>query len=179
MIMSWKDYFVIGLKLIGLYCLLQGFADIFRGFPGQLKTLQEWGQLHDVFKLSALISMMIPVIMAGLGLYVIRDGRRLHNIPNFEDSMDESRGWIALGIVLFGFYLLASAVPDVLRIIPDLAVMLQAPAYVSRDGSISWLKSTLLSTSLTVLLGMVCIFRGQAVAALAFKQVLSEQKDVR
>jgi hypothetical protein len=179
MIMSWKEYFVVGLKLIGLYCLLHGFEGVFRVFPGQLKTLQEWGPLHGVFKLSALMSMMIPVIMSALGLYLIRDGRRLHNIPNFGDSVDESRGWIALGIVLFGFYLLASAVPDVLRIVSDLVVMLQAPAYVSRDGSISWLKSTFLSTSLTILLGMVFIFRGQAVAALAFKQVLSEEKDVR
>ena len=177
--MSWKDYFVVGLKLIGLYCLLQGFEGIFRVFPRQLKTLQEWGQLHGVFKLAALMSMMIPVVMAGLGLYLIRDGKRLHGISNFEDSIDESRGCIALGIVLFGFYLLASAVPDVLRIIPDLAVVLQAPAYVSRDGSMSWLKSTFLSTSLTVLLGMVCIFRGQAVAALASKQPLSEPKDVQ
>ena len=123
--------------------------------------------------------MMIPVLMGALGLYLIRDGKRLHGISSFEDSMDESRGWIALGIVLFGFYLLASAVPDVLRIIPDLAVVLQAPAYVSREESISWLKSTFLSTSATVLLGMVCVFRGQAVAALAFKQVRSEQKDVQ
>jgi hypothetical protein len=179
MIMSWKDYFVVGLKLIGLYCLLQGFEGIFRVFPGQLQILQRWGQLHGVFKLSALMSMMIPVIMGVLGLYLIRDGERLHGIPNFEDSMDESRGWIALGIVLFGFYLLAGAVPDVLHIIPDLALVLQAPAYVSRDGSISWLKSTFFSTSVTVLLGMVCIFRGQAIATLAFKQVLSEQKDVQ
>lgn len=177
MIMSWKDYFVVGLKLIGVYCLLHGFEGILRVFPVQLKNLQEWGQIHGVFKLSALMSMMIPVIVGGLGLYLIRDGKRLHGIPKFEASMDESRGWIALGIVLFGFYLLASAVPDVLRIIPDLAVMLQAPAYLSRDGSISWLKSTFLSTSITVLLGMVCIFRGQALATLAFKQAVSEQKD--
>jgi hypothetical protein len=179
MIMSWKDYFVVGLKLIGVYCVLHAFESIFRDVPGQLKILREWGQLHGVFKLSALMSMMIPVIMAGLGLYLIRDGRRLHGIPKFEDSIDESRGWTALGIVVFGFYLLISSVPDVLHIIPDLALVLQAPAYVSRDGSISWLKSTFISTSLTVLLGMVCIFRGQAVVALAFKQPLSESKDVQ
>ncbi len=169
--MSWKDYFVVGLKLIGVYCVLHAFEGIFRDFPGQLKTLREWGQLHGVFKLSALMSMMIPVIMAALGLYLIRDARRLHGIPNFDDGMAESRGWIALGIVLFGFYLLASAVPD--------ALVLQAPAYVSRDGPMSWLKSTSIPTLVTVLLGMLCVFCGQAVAASAFKQVLSKQKDVR
>jgi hypothetical protein len=174
MIMSWKDYFVVGLKLIGLYCLLHGFAEVFRVFPEQLKILEGWGNLHGVFKLSALMSMMIPLIMGALGLYLIRDGRWLQGIPNFDDGIDGSHGWITLGIVLFGFYLLASAVPHVLRIIPDLAIVLQAPAYVSRDGSISWLKSTFISTSVTVLLGTACVYRGQAIAASAFKTVLSK-----
>jgi len=177
--MSWKDYFIVGIKLIGLYCLLRGIEGIFQDFPLQLRTFEGMGQIHGVFKVSALLSMTIPLIMGGLGLYLIRDGRRLHGIPSFDVGMEGGNGWIAFGLVLFGFYLLASVVPDALRIVPDLAIVLQAPSYVSTDESMHRLKVTGSLTSITALLGTACILRGKTIAALVFKQTQSEQQGVQ
>lgn len=174
--MRWNDYFVVGLKLIGLYCLFRGLKGLSHAIPEQLRTLEQLGQVHGVFKVSALISLSIPLIMGALGFYLMRDGRVLHGIPNFDDGMDESKGWIALGIMLFGFYQIASAVPDVLSIIPDLAIVLQAPAYMSTDGSLDRLKSAVIWPSVSLLLGTVCVFRGQVIAASAFRQVSLEQE---
>lgn len=167
--MTRRNYFIVGIKLIGVYCLLWGVEGIFRVFPEQKKVLEGWGDIHGIFVLSALMSMAIPLIMGGLGLYLIRDGRRLHSIPKLDEGRNESQRWITLGMVLFGFYLLASSVPDVLGIIPEITIALQPPAYVSGDGLIHWLKSNFFPTAVTVLLGMLCVFRGQAIAAFGTK----------
>jgi hypothetical protein len=174
--MAWKDRFEIGLKLLGVYCLLVALEQAVIDIPQQLKMLSEWGQLHAVFKVSALMSMLIPLIMMVLGFYLIRDGRGLHAIPKTEQCLHESAKWAALGLVLFGFYLLISVVPDILRVIADLLVVLQAPAYVSRDGAARLLQSNLLSTILTIALGLVCVFRRESAATLALKHIVSEQK---
>jgi hypothetical protein len=179
MSMSWKDYFVVGIKLIGLYCLVRGIEDFVNVTPRQLRMLQEMGQVHGVLKLSALMSMTIPLIMGGLGLYLIRDGKCLLDLPKFDVGMDGDRGWLALGIVLFGVYLVASVVPYVLQIIPDLVAVLLAPAYVSKDESMQRLGSITVLASITVSLGAVCVFRGPIMAACAFKRDRSAEREVQ
>jgi hypothetical protein len=173
--MNWTSRFVIGLKLLGVYCLLQGLEGIARDTPQQLKILNQWGQLHGVFKISALVSMMIPFIMAAVGLYVIRYGMPRQG-TRLREATHESSTWAALGITLFGFYLLIRVLPDILRMIPDLLIVLQAPAYVSRDGALHLFQTNLFSSSLTVMLGIACVFRGEVAAMLALKHISSKQK---
>jgi hypothetical protein len=171
--MSPKDFFTVGLKLIGVYCLALAIRAWFVVFPAELIRTGQLESVTAILKLPGWISTIVPALMMVLGLYLLRDGKYVHELA-FRNDIGADEGEpeesFTVGIMLYGLYLIVLALPNCIEVISNLFVVLQAPAYLSTDMVMDRLKSELLPTLATVGLGLFCFLNGTAFTRLAFHQ---------
>lgn len=167
--MTWKDCLVLGTKLIGVDCLTTAIQELFYNLSWQLGQIEEAGFSNGIFAVSLLITFAIPVVMTALGFYLIRDGafiiaRAIRDGDELEISVQQ---WMATGILLLGLYAVTVSVPGALRILSNLVVVAQAPAYLNVEDWWEQIYLNFLPVASTVVLGWVGIANSKALARAA------------
>jgi hypothetical protein len=172
--MDARYYFVLGSKLIGLYCLVLAliyFVPVIGSiFTRSIYAPEDVGYVKIVF--FALI--LVPVLLAGIGFYLMRDGALVHNLAFPEDSSNLTLGMesvFTLAIKLYGVFLVTSSIPNLMRIFSNFVFVanLRSP---SRDiiADFMGINRDFLPSLVSILLGVYFLLRGETITELAFRK---------
>ncbi len=131
--MSSRDYFVVGCKVVGLYCIflsLNHFINLVDIYFAPIKLQPEL--VWRVTNITVMI--IIPITFLSTGIYMIRNGKFVHDIAypslpttDVDDSIDylacQNSGYelsmnciIRLAFQFAGIYLILSNFPGLLKV---------------------------------------------------------------
>lgn len=170
--MSKKDSLTLGSKLIGLYCLALGIAAWFKVFPAEFIRAGQLAQTDAIFRVSQWTSLISPVVLMFLGLYLIKDGSYVRDFAfrcDDEAPIEDPRDFFALGVQLYGAYLIVSWISTCLWIIFHLVMVLFASSYSSTETELDGIKTFFLPCLSAIALGICCVFWGKSFTRLAFR----------
>jgi hypothetical protein len=170
--MDLRYYFVLGSKLIGLYCLVLAliyFVPIIPSFFVKTIYQQEEAGYYRIIYLAFILT---PIFLAGLGLYLIRDGGFIHDLAfpakgaTFTVEMEHL---FTLGIKLYGVFLAASSIPHLLKLLANYIFVFNQPYDFSRTVADNMgFKTDFLPELVSIILGVYFVLRGETITRLAF-----------
>ncbi|MSP38149.1 MAG: hypothetical protein EXR70_06630 [Deltaproteobacteria bacterium] len=109
--------------------------------------------------------------MTAMGFYLIRDGKFVFDraLSEGDDVENYAQRWLSAGVVLFGVYAVTISVPGAMRILSNLVVVLQAPAYVGVEDWWERFYLDFLPTMSIFILGWIGFKNSKALARTALR----------
>jgi len=180
--MDARYYFVLGSKLIGLYCLVLALIYSIPAIGSIFVNSTYQPEEAAYFRIISFALILVPLLLAGMGFYLIRDGALVHNLAFPENRSDLSLGmesFFTLAIKLYGVFLFASSIPNLLRILLNFLLFANMP-YDFRDtvADSMGIKTEFLPLLVSIVLGAYFLLRGETITDLAFRKPrVIEQRD--
>ena len=168
--MSQREFFTIGMKLIGLYCLGLGIEEWFKRSSIALAYMSPLIQTDVSIVRSQWLSLVTPVVLAIVGLYLIKDGSSLRDLANREIDGGEpisTRNLFATGIKLYGAFVVVGAISGCLGVVLNLIIVFFAPSYSDSEIILDRIKSNTLPSLLALSLGICCFVNANLFARLS------------
>jgi hypothetical protein len=170
--MSTRDFFNLGSKWIGIYCLALAVGELFKAFPLTFTYIPQLRQSPPGFQVSHWLSFIGPVGFLTIGIYLIRGGLYIRKFVchDGEKIIKDSKDFFDVGIKLYGLYLIAGIIPSCIWLIGNVLIVLRAPPYLSVDDELEGIQSYLLPVLTTLGLGMCCFILSSRLTGLAFRR---------
>lgn len=169
-----KEIFVLGVKLIGVYCLALAIERAFM-IPWGFIRVEQLDNSVAIYKFLPWIPLITPILLGLLGRYLILDGRCIHDVVFSQDiAIGKTESLFNLGLALYGVLILAGSIPLVINVVSKIGVVLLTPPYVSTEIEMDGIKSDLLPTLATIGLAFVCLRNGRYFTRLAFHRSLKD-----
>jgi hypothetical protein len=169
--MDLRYYFVLGSKLIGLYCLVLAliyFVPVVPSFFSQGYQREEAGYYRIIY----LSFILTPILLAAVGLYLIRTGDFIHDLAfpkNSTTATIEMEHLFTLGIKLYGVFLAAGSIPHLLKLVSNYIFVANLPYDYSQTVADSiGLKTDFMPYLASLILGVYFVLRGETITRLAF-----------
>ena len=127
--MKSKDYFIVGCKLYGIYCLLLGIASI----GGAISTFTSKGdipiEIYQAYFLTNIILRLTPILFIGSGWYLLVGGKKIYEFayPREEKEQNNFKEIFILSLKIFGIYLIVSNFPELIRNASEFVTHMTAP----------------------------------------------------
>jgi hypothetical protein len=117
--MTGKDYFILGCKLFGIYCLVLAIPAIIGVIPTVVPVPGSNEDTRQIMRVVAIATCLLPVLFISSGLYLLRGGERLYQFayPNETVKATIPEEKLLLFVKMLGLFLIISNVPDLLRAI--------------------------------------------------------------
>jgi hypothetical protein len=170
--MDLRYYFVLGSKLIGLYCLVLAliyFVPIVPSFFAKSVYQQEEAGYYRIIYLAFVLT---PILLAAVGLYLIRGGGFIHDLAfpeNSTTSTIEMEHLFTLGIKLYGVFLAAGSIPHLLKLLSNYIFVANLPYDFSNTVADNMgIKTDFMPYLASMILGVYFVLRGGTITRLAF-----------
>ncbi len=170
--MSIRDFFTLGSKWIGIYCLALAVGELFKAFPLTFTYVPQLRQSPPIFQVSHWLSFLSPIVLT-IGIYLIRSGSYIGDFAfhgDGENTIKDSKDFFDVAIKLYGLYLIAAAIPSCIWLLANVLIVLRAAPYLSVDNEVEGIQSYLLSVLTTLGLGMCCFMLSNRLTGLAFRR---------
>jgi hypothetical protein len=174
--MSIRDFFTLGSKWIGVYCLALAVGELFKAFPLTFTYVPQLRQSPPVFQASHWLSFLSPIGVLTTGVYLIRDGSHICDFAfhgDGETTIKDSKDFFDVAIKLYGLYLVAGAIPSCIWLLANVLIVLRAAPYLSVDNELEGIQSYLLPVLTTLGLGTCCLILSSRLTGLAFHRAES------
>jgi hypothetical protein len=172
--MDLRYYFVLGSKLIGLYCLVLAliyFVPIIPSFFVKTIYQQEEAGYYRIIYLAFILT---PIFLAGLGLYLIRDGGFIHDLAfpqNNTTATIEMEHLFTLGIKLYGVFLAADSIPHLLKLLSNYIFVVNLPYDFSQTAADHiGMKTDFMPYLASLILGGYFVLKGETITRVAFRK---------
>jgi len=177
--MDQKGLFILGVKLIGVYCLALAIEFIFYVVPWEFIGAEHFSESAPVYKLSRWILLLNPVLLTVLGRYLVVDGRYIHDLVlahNGEFTIGNAEGLFYLALALYGVLVLAGIIPLTVVVVSKIVIVVFTASYIETEIEMDGIKSELLPTLATIGLGLICLYNGKYLTRLAFHRSLIKRR---
>ena len=158
-----QDYFILGTKLFGIWCLLQGFAFLIAAIPSFFQGGTSDPNFRILVMSTTLSTRLVPIFYIFSGIYLIRGGKYIQNLIEFEikEILTELELKLTFFIKLLGIYLLVNYTPELLKSLSALVTFYFAPPYFDMFQQQSFTIYNGASSIGGVLLGLYCLKSGK------------------
>jgi hypothetical protein len=171
--MSIREFFTLGSKWIGIYCLALAVGELFKAFPLTFTYMPQLRQSSPVFQVSHWRLFISPIGFLTIGIYLIRGGSYIRDFAlhgNSENPVKDSKEFFNTSIKLYGLYLIAGTIPICIWLIANVLIVLRAAPYLSVDSELEGIQSNLLPVLATLGLGIYCLIGSNKVTGLVFRR---------
>jgi hypothetical protein len=179
-----REYFILGSKLLGVWCLFQGIVRLVGVIPTLIYPDNLTPEFNRIYFATVVVSRIIPILYIASGIYLLRGGGRLYR---FAYSGGGEQGtdleWMFTVLVkMLGIYLLVIYIPDLLRSLTVYFGYRAAPRHFTDIYERRYLTYGNVASSIGgVLLGTYLLRSGRWFISLGLKTIQkepSEEQDV-
>ena len=119
--MDLRYYFVLGSKLIGFYCLVLTIMHFVPLVLSIFDTSEYSSEQFEYGKIVFVFSMLTPILLAVIGVYLIKDGSLVHELAFRNGGAPTSRSseLFTMSIKVYGLYLAAVNIPDFFELLAN------------------------------------------------------------
>src|SRR3990172_7275773 len=102
--MTGKDYFILGCKLFGIYCLVLAIPAILAVIPAFTPVPGSNEDTRQIMRVLAIATGLLPVLYISSGFYLIRGGERLYQFayPNETTNTNIPKEKLLLFVKMLG-----------------------------------------------------------------------------
>jgi len=160
--MKGRDYFILGSKLFGIWCLFQGIAGLIATASTFVSAPDLDPELHKIYMVTTVVTRLIPILFIASGIYLIRGGSHLYRFAypeeNETNNLEEQ---FTVFVKMLGIYLLVDYIPDLLKTISSFITYTHAPQYFNtfREQGFTYVHAA--SSIGGVLTGLYCLKSGK------------------
>jgi hypothetical protein len=125
------EYFFLGCKLFGVYCLIMGLPYLLGAIPVFVSSPDYGPEFERILLTTKLTTLLIPLVYILGGFYLIRDARLLYRFAysgKIEADLD-LEGKLTVFTKMLGLFLVVTYFPDLLKTISNFVVSTVAPRY--------------------------------------------------
>jgi len=177
--MSQRDYFQVGAKLIGLYCLVL-VVPVFLGLlPTVIMLAGDSTKVSDQFGFQLLPLFASPILLGTLGLYLLKSrsfGDRIVHTGTVSASASKLPEYFTAGAKLYGVFLVAGTIPGFLKLLANfLFVLNQASPHADIVTAVTGLRINFVPDLAMIGFGILLLLKGELVTIWAFPTAEEEQ----
>jgi len=170
--MNSRGYFILGTKLMGIWCLFMSILSLGAAITTFAKVPKMGDDYANMMFLTTVVIRLIPVVYIFVGIYLLKNGTVIHNLayPPSEiqsQNFDLSEKFI-LCLKLLGVYLIVSYFPDLLKTISSYLTYSNAPAGFNLFREKQFAYVNFLPSVAGISLGFYLLRSGQIFIRLAF-----------
>lgn len=157
-----REYFLIGCKLLGVYCFIEAIPTIFSAFA-MLTTIGSYpDDIVASMRIVRIFSFLTPIAYGGVGIYLLSSSKKLQQYvyKNHESQQDIIEKFI-LFLKILGLYLLITYAINFLGSLSDICFKLLSPNYVETAIETERILTNLLPNLFGVGVGIYLIISGK------------------
>jgi hypothetical protein len=111
-----REYFILGSKLFGVWCLFEGIVRLIGEIPAFISPHNVQSELGRAYFATVVVSRIIVVLFIASGIYLLRGGGRLYRFayPREEQQGTDLEWKFMVLVKMLGIYLLVLYIPDLL-----------------------------------------------------------------
>jgi len=115
--MKARDYFILGSKLFGIWCLFQGVVGLIAVIPSFISPDKLGPEMHRIYMVTAVVARIIPILFIIAGIYLLRGGAQLYKFayPNEAEGTADLEWKFTVFVKMLGIYLLVEYIPLLLK----------------------------------------------------------------
>jgi hypothetical protein len=174
-----REYFILGSKLFGVWCLFQGIVDLVGLIPTFISP-DNLKSEFDIYSATVVVRRIITVLYIASGIYLLRGGGRLYRFayPREEEQGTDLEWKFTVFVKMLGIYLLVIYIADLLRSLTGCFVYRNAPKYftdIYRQRYVTYGDAA--SSIGGVLLGIYLLRSGRWFISLGLKAIQKKPND--
>ena len=170
--MNKNEFFTLGLKWIGVYCLTAAVGQLFELFPVTLEYATHLRRTVPGMTASGWLAVIGPAGFAFVGVYLIKDGSFIRYKAfrdRYEFDVSTRIALLDSGLKLFGVYLVAGSLPGFLWVAANVLIVLRAAPYLSVENEMEGIRDYLLLVLSTIGFGICCFVYSRKLSGIAFR----------
>ncbi len=131
--MKIQDYFFLGCKLFGIYCLFLSIPYFAAAIPAFATQPQLGNEYHQMMLVTTIVTWLVPIVYFIAGLYLLKSGKHIYDFAyqNIEcNDIENLEEKFKLFLKMLGVYLIVIYFPDLLKSISGYFIYTNAPKYL-------------------------------------------------
>lgn len=171
--MKARDYFILGSKLFGIWCLFHGVVGLIAAIPTFMSPGNLQPEMHKIYMATAVVARIIPILFIASGIYLLRGGDRLYKFAYPAEAVQgtDLESKFAVFVKMLGIYLLVLYIPDLLKTLSAFLVYLNAPPYFDMFQQRQFTYTNAASSIGGVLLGIYLLRSGRWFIRMGLKAI--------
>ncbi len=176
--MKTRDYFILGSKLFGIWCLFQGIAALIGTASTFFTPSVVDAEYQRMYMIATVTARLIPVLFIATGIYLLRGGSHLYKFayPDETDETAEIEEKFTVFVKMLGIYLLVIYIPDLLKAISSFITYMNAPPYYDMFREKGFTVVHAASSIGGVITGLYCLKSGQLFIKWAMQSLPTYEK---
>lgn len=177
--MKARDYFILGSKLFGIWCLFQGIVGLIGTIPTFISPGKLHPEMHGIYMVTVVVTRLIPILFFASGIYLLRGGSHLYKFayPGETEGGTDLELTFTVFVKMLGIYLLILYIPDLLRTLSTYFVYLNAPPYFDMFQQRQFTYTNAASSIGGVLLGIYLLRSGRVFIRMGLKTIQIKPND--
>jgi hypothetical protein len=175
-----REYFILGSKLFGVWCLFEGIVRLVGEIPTFISPHTVQTELGRAYFATVVVSRIMVVLFIASGIYLLRGGGRLYRFayPREEEQGTDLEWKFTVLVKMLGIYLLVLYIPDLLASIAVFFVYQNVPRYFTELLQQRQLAFGKAASSISgVLLGIYLLRSGRWFISLGLEPVQKKPND--
>jgi len=170
--MDSKSWFLIGAKLIGLFYLIFALPVLLGIIPMLSYMTLGWDPTPRMFGAQAVLLLLSPILLGGVGLQLLRSGSLLSRLAlkeGPEEEQSQTVEFFTVGVKLYGVYICVANIPTLLSSLSHFLFLANSSYGVGRGVAEGLgLRTNFLPALVSIMFGVLLFFRGELLSRWAF-----------
>ena len=171
--MNLKDYFILGCKLLGVYCIILSIPHLFYAITTFFPVQSVGPEFEKILFFEKLITRILPAVYIFIGVALIKNSEQIFSYAYSsqpEDDIGLPREKFRLFLKMLGMYLIANYLPPMIKSITAYFTYSNAPEVFSLLTQRQYTSTNFLPSLVAIVFGIYLLKSGNFFIHLGFRQ---------